>query len=125
VFEVGIRSRFSAAHHLRNYPGCCAVPHGHNWDVEVYLRGGLLNNLGMLMDFRQIKTAVLEMLGELDHKDLNTLPAFLKENPTSEALAAYIYKGLGQRLPPGGDVRVHRVSVHETPDTTATYQETD
>ncbi len=88
------------------------------------MRGEVLNGLGMLMDFRQIKTMVQEVVAELDHHDLNILPAFQEQNPTSEALSFYIYHSLARKLS-GSAVRVHRVSVHETPETTATFQESE
>jgi len=38
MFDVFIRTHFSAAHYLRNYPGNCEHLHGHNWNVEVVVR---------------------------------------------------------------------------------------
>ncbi|MEI6157091.1 MAG: 6-carboxytetrahydropterin synthase, partial [Atribacterota bacterium] len=72
----------------------CANLHGHNWDVEIFVRGSRLNALGMLVDFRDIKAAIREVMKEIDHTDLNQLPAFLRENPTSENLARYLFNTL-------------------------------
>ena len=51
MYEVSIVTQFSAAHHLPGYPGACASPHGHNWEVEVFVRGPKLDRTGILADF--------------------------------------------------------------------------
>jgi len=122
MYELSVRSRFSAAHHLAGYAGSCAVHHGHNWDVEVFLRGEELNEIGLLMDFRDLKTHVREVLAQLDHTDLNTVEAFRDGHPTSERIARFLYRELGARLS-GKACTVCRVAVHETPETTASYWE--
>ena len=122
MFEIGVRSHFSAAHHLRAYPGKCAVAHGHNWDVEVFLRGERLNETGMIEDYGRIKDGFRESLAALDHSDLNASPDFIHLNPTSENIAAYLYKVLGDKLN-SDRFKVHRVCVRETPETLATYWE--
>ncbi len=83
MFDVFIKTHFSAGHHLRNYPGNCERPHGHNWNVTVTVRATKLDELGMGIDFRTVKTAVNKVMEELDHCDLNNLPAFLDQNPSS------------------------------------------
>lgn len=120
MYELSIKTHFSAAHRLVGYDGACANLHGHNWDVEVFVRGTTLNALGMLMDFRDIKAAVREVMVEVDHCDLNKLPAFLKDNPTSESLARYLFEKLGVILN-NDTCTVHKITVCETPGTTASY----
>ena len=120
MFELSVKTHFSAAHRLVGYDGCCANLHGHNWDVEIFIRGKGVNALGMLIDFKDIKTAIKEAMKEVDHCDLNQLPAFLRENPTSEHLARYLYMTLGGQL--NNEMhRVSKVTVCETPGTTASY----
>ena len=86
MFEVSIKSRFSGAHRLEGYPGKCADLHGHNWDVEVFVRGERLNETGILVDFRRLKETVADTLAGLDHSDLSRHPAFAAKNPTSVIL---------------------------------------
>jgi len=38
IFEVYIKTHFSAAHSLRGYPGDCARTHGHNWIIEAFIK---------------------------------------------------------------------------------------
>lgn len=120
MFELSIKTHFSAAHRLVGYAGPCANQHGHNWDVEVFVRGSRLNEIGMLIDFKEIKEAVNVAMNEVDHCDLNQLPAFVRENPTSENLARYLHEQLSKTLN-GVLLRVYKVTVCETPRTTASY----
>ena len=45
MYEVMIEEEFSAAHALRGYRGKCENLHGHNWKVEVYVRGEQLDGV--------------------------------------------------------------------------------
>ena len=87
IFEVYVKSHFSAAHSLRGYLGDCARIHGHNWMVEVFVKCTELDSIGIGIDFRDIRAAVREVLARLDHSDLNELPLFREENPSSENIA--------------------------------------
>lgn len=122
MYELGITTHFSAAHHLVAYPGACAVLHGHNWKIEVYVQGEELDELGMLVDFKQLKSSVAELMDELDHSDLNTHEAFRDLNPTSERIAEFLYKRL-VTASEGEPFSIARVIVHETPGSKATYWE--
>jgi len=120
VYELSVRTHFSAAHHLRGYDGKCADQHGHNWEVEVFVAGDKLNEMGILIDFRLLKDILKELLGVLDHADLNKVDAFLAKNPTSENIARFICEELSTRISDTG-CRVSRVSVRETPETASVY----
>ncbi len=122
MFEISVQSHFSAAHHLVGHPGKCAAVHGHNWEAEVFIRGEKLKPSGMLEDFAQVKDAVRDALSVLDHTDLNGLPEFSTDNPTSERIAMWLFRRLGKALN-GESYRVHRVCVKESPGTTACYWE--
>jgi 6-pyruvoyltetrahydropterin/6-carboxytetrahydropterin synthase len=120
MFEISVKGHFSAAHRLVGYDGSCARPHGHNWEVEVFVRGSEPDALGLLLDFRDVKRALADVLAELDHQDLNGLPAFVGRNPSSEHLAHHLYDALSSRLN-GPRCRVTRVAVSETPGSRASY----
>jgi 6-pyruvoyltetrahydropterin/6-carboxytetrahydropterin synthase len=122
VFEVYVKSHFSAAHSLREYKGNCARVHGHNWMVEVFVRCAELDELGIGIDFRDIKAAVKEVLVGLDHCDLNDLPEFAEKNPTSENIARFLYRELSKRLDTH-NIHVSKVKVSETPGAGAFYWE--
>ena len=123
MFEVSVTGHFSAAHHLRDYPGKCGSDHGHNWEVGVFVQGQDAVNNGMLIDFRILKKSLDGVLDEIDHSDLNDHDSFKGQNPTSENIAAFLYGRLSGELN-CEDYEVHRVTVHETPSTTATFWKT-
>ena len=120
MFELNIRTHFSAAHHLVGYPGSCAAMHGHNWGIEVFVRGRELDPTGMLVDFRVLKTSVRELLKEVDHTDLNQSAEFKTANPTSENIARFLFDRLSTALD-CPQYRVAKVTVCETPDSTSSY----
>ena len=122
VFEVYVKTHFSAAHSLEGYPGDCQRVHGHNWIVEAYVTCQELDQIGIGIDFRDIKQAVKDVLEGLDHFNLNELPAFEDVNPTSENIAKFLYKELGKKL--NSDiVKVSKIKVCETPGAGALYWE--
>jgi 6-pyruvoyltetrahydropterin/6-carboxytetrahydropterin synthase len=122
MFEVYVKTHFSSAHRLRGYPGDCARVHGHNWIVEVSVRTSELNELGIAIDFRDVRSAVKDVLSRMDHCDLNELPAFENVNPTSENIARFLYKELSKALNTEM-VKISRVKVCETPGAGAFYWE--
>ena len=67
-FEVMIERNFSSAHQLRGYKGKCENLHGHNYKIEIYARGRELDNVGLLVDFVELKAAADEVVLYLDHR---------------------------------------------------------
>lgn len=120
MYEVKIISDFAAAHNLRNFRGQCEHLHGHNWKVEVILRGRKLDECEMVIDFGEVKRATRELLGGLDHTYLNDLPYFQTHNPSSENIARYLYENLVRQFN-DEDRWVYSVSAWESKDACATY----
>ena len=123
MYELKIVSQFAAAHQLREHQGGCENLHGHNWKIEVFVKGEKLGKDGLLIDFRIIKNATKEVLEELDHTFLNELDNFKEQNPSSENIARYIFESLGRRIK-DENVKVSRVSAWESDSACATYEET-
>lgn len=75
----------SASHHLTlSYPSKCTRLHGHNWKVTVFCKSKELNADGMVVDFTEVKSKVMDLL---DHQNLNDILPF---NPTAENIAHWI-----------------------------------
>ncbi|MGB7922440.1 MAG: 6-carboxytetrahydropterin synthase QueD [Pyrinomonadaceae bacterium] len=122
MFEVMIERNFSSAHQLRGYKGKCENLHGHNYKIEIYARGRELDNIGLLVDFGELKAAADEVTQYLDHRNINELAPFdEKLNPSAENLARYILERVASRV---GDrrVEVYKVRCFETPTSVATYE---
>ena len=122
MYEIMIETGFSASHLVRGYPGDCAQPHGHNWKVRVYIRADHTNSLGMVIDFRRLKEITLELTEQLDHKPLNNLLPFAKENPTSENIARWLYRNLREKIDTA-DYYLWAVEVLETETSRVFYTE--
>lgn len=121
-FEVMIERNFSSAHQLRGYKGKCENLHGHNYKIEIFAKGEELNNIGLLIDFGDLKSAADEIVGYLDHRNLNELPPFDEElNPSAENIARYFVEYLNSRIA-DERVSVYKVRCYETPTSVATYQ---
>ena len=116
MFELMVEDTFDAAHALRGYEGSCENLHGHTWKVQVFLRGGQLNKLGLLADFKDIKARLALALKAYDHKLINDTPPFDKKNPTSENLAETLFKTLKRDLK-----SLSRITVWESATTNASY----
>ena len=61
--------------------------HGHNWKVEVEVCGNKLDNIGMVIDFKEIRNLTKSVVDQLDHQFLNDLKPFKEINPTAENAA--------------------------------------
>ena len=121
------RYRFSASHRLHspemsadenraNY-GKCNNPHGHghNYALEVTVKGEVDPRSGFVVDLKQLKeTMNHEVLDAMDHRFLNKeVPEFFTRIPTTENLAIAVWQRLETKLQ---KARLHRVRVYETPD---------
>jgi len=124
MFELKVKTRFAGAHQLTMVGEKCENLHGHNWHIEVCVKGEKLNSAGVLVDFGDIKKAVKEVVkGHLDHKFLNDLEIFENVQPTSERIAVYIAQKvqtiLDQEKTKG--IKVSKVMAWESDDACATY----
>ncbi len=114
-----VTGRFAAAHSLRNFKGRCEALHGHNWKVEITVRGQKMDQADLLMDFGDLKRLMNQALDKLDHRHLNEIPPFDQVNPSSEMIAKFLYEEISRGLPP--QVAMARVAAWESDDSRATY----
>lgn len=122
MYEVMVQAHFSAAHRLRDYKGKCENLHGHNWKVEAVVGSTRLNDIGMVVDFKEARERLNQVIRDLDHTNLNELPYFKEVNPTSENIAKYLYSKLSDLIKKEG-LKVKRVLVWETDSSCASYFE--
>ncbi len=125
MYEVTVEETFAAGHYLRNYKGKCEHPHGHNYRVRLTLAGRELDGAGLLLDFKDLKRVMKDVIDYLDHRMINDLEPFTVLNPSAENLAKYFFEQANGRLKAdtGGRVEVKRVTVWETDTSIATYYE--
>jgi 6-pyruvoyltetrahydropterin/6-carboxytetrahydropterin synthase len=97
---------FSAEANARLY-GMCHRPHGHNYGLEVTLRGRPDPLTGMAVDLGRVDEVVTrEVLDRVDHQTLEGVGALAGVITTGESLARAFWRILGDALPSGTLVRI-------------------
>ena len=122
MYELTVEVGFSAAHQLRGYKGNCEHIHGHNWRVQISVVADRLNEIDIVMDFRDLKRVAREVVAPLDHVFLNEVFPFTEKNPSSENIAKWIFDSLKKKIS-DGVVRVAAVTVWESDSASASYYE--
>ncbi|MGA1870385.1 MAG: 6-carboxytetrahydropterin synthase QueD [bacterium] len=122
MYQLVVKDKFAAAHQLRHYEGKCENLHGHNFQVHLMVEAERVNSTGMAIDFKILKAVLHEILNELDHHFLNEHSAFIKENPSSENLARYIFHKAQEKIN-NEEVKVGWVRVYESDEAYAQFFE--
>ena len=126
------KAEFSASHHYHNPEfsaeenqrifGKCNNPngHGHNYTLEVTVKGEVDRKTGFVVDLKQLKDVMnREVIEALDHRYLNKeVPEFKDQIPTTENIAIAAWKRLEKKL---NVAKLHRVRVYETPELWADF----
>ncbi|XP_071372955.1 6-pyruvoyl tetrahydrobiopterin synthase [Centroberyx affinis] len=124
---------FSASHRLHSLHlsdednkrvfGKCNNPngHGHNYKVEVTVRGKIDRHTGMVMNLTDLKKCIEDVImTPLDHKNLDKdVPYFADVVSTTENVAVYIWDNMAKALPPG---LLHEVKIYETDKNVVVYR---
>jgi 6-pyruvoyltetrahydropterin/6-carboxytetrahydropterin synthase len=120
MYQLTVRDHFDAAHTLRGYPGECHRLHGHTWDVEVTVAGDVLDEIGIVYDFKRLKDDLHAVLVDYDHVFLDEVAPFDEMNPTAENLARVICERLSATVVEV--VSVVEVAVWESPVAKLVYR---
>ena len=101
----------------RSVFGKCAnrQGHGHNYTLEVTVKGETDPVSGFVVDLKQLKDIMeREVVSVYDHRHLNyEVPEFQHLQPTTENIALAIWQRLDGKVP---NATLHRVRVYEAPD---------
>jgi 6-pyruvoyltetrahydropterin/6-carboxytetrahydropterin synthase len=124
--RVTRRVHFSAAHRLHNPAlsdeenariyGPCNHPnwHGHNYEMDVTVEGEPDPRTGYLVDLGELRDVAEEVIGQMDHRNLNLdVPWLQGVIPSTENLVVAIWNQLAPRLA--------RIVLWETPRNYAEY----
>ena len=95
------RAEWSDAENRRVF-GNLTVPHGHNYILEVTIKGLVDAQTGMVMDLAELKRVVSDaVIQRFDHTDLNTDPLFSPGTiPTTENIVRAAWDLLQPKLGP-------------------------
>lgn len=130
------RTHFNAAHRLHNPArsdewnratfGPCNNPnyHGHNYEVEICVRGPIDPDTGYVVDVGDLGRLFDEHVHALlDHRNLNLDVAWFATNlPSAENIARYIWELLAPLIPAG---QLDCVRLWETPRNYVEYRGTE
>ena len=126
---------FSAAHRLHNLKlsdkenknifGECNNPngHGHNYVLEVTVRGNVPDKTGMVIDLKDLKIIITENIVEkVDHKYLNKDVDFMSAIiPTAENLVIQFWKILKKALLEN-NTELYELKLYETENNIVVYR---
>jgi 6-pyruvoyltetrahydropterin/6-carboxytetrahydropterin synthase len=132
---LSIRTHFAAAHRLARvelsqaeneaiYGKCARVHgHGHNYLLEITVRGTIQDRSGMVCDLAALQQLVQERVVEpFDHTFLNKdIAHFASCVPTAENIALHIADLLSLPIAALG-VRLHKVRLQESPNRSACFR---
>jgi len=136
MYQIRKKFKFEAAHMLTNaYSKECMNVHGHSYIVEIFLRKEILNNEGMIFDFKKLKEIVKSVIDSWDHaliiesviynevpkeqlKNLGKIVCF-PCNPTAENMAGILYNEVKRQI----GSTLYKVRIHETETGYAEYWE--
>ena len=122
MYTLTIEETFASAHQLRGYKGKCENMHGHTWKAELSVSGDELNDIGLLIDFQDIKAILREITSLLDHSNINEIPPFDTINPSSENLAKFFYEEAEKRLKiKAPQIKICSATVWESATSRCTY----
>ncbi|MEM8503100.1 MAG: 6-carboxytetrahydropterin synthase [Cyanobacteria bacterium P01_D01_bin.1] len=127
-----VSDHFSAAHRLalsqlseaenRQIYGKCASPngHGHNYQLEVTVKGEINDRTGMIVDLVDLKSAIAHhVIERFDHTFLNKdIPYFADVVPTAENIVLHICHLLRQPVADIG-ATLHKVKLIESQNNSA------
>lgn len=129
---VTARLTFSAAHRLHNpnrdaewnrrtYDKCDNPGgHGHNYALEVSVKGRIDPETGMVIDLKTLKNIMRErVIDRVDHRNLNADVDFLRDViPTAENLARAFWSELAGAISNG---ELHEIVLQETERNSVRY----
>jgi 6-pyruvoyltetrahydropterin/6-carboxytetrahydropterin synthase len=133
---VTARLTFSAAHRLNNperdaewnrqtYDKCDNPGgHGHNYAIEVSVKGKIDPETGMVIDLKRLKDLMRErVVDRVDHTNLNTDVDFLRGViPTAENLARAFWQQLAPAITQG---ELYEIVLQETERNSVSYRGED
>ncbi|KAG0245616.1 6-pyruvoyltetrahydropterin synthase [Mortierella sp. GBAus27b] len=127
---------FSAAHRLNSVKlspeenlalfGKCnhASGHGHNYKVEVTIKGQIDPQSGMVINITDLKkTLQTAVMDPCDHRNLDVDVPFFHLNPsTTENLAVFLWDNIKLHLPKSNTYELYEIKLYETDKNVVTYR---
>lgn len=139
-----IKKKFDASHFIDGHQGGCANLHGHTYHAELHFAfiSRELDEMNMLIDFKDLDKLISSVIDKYDHAFLNELypygvksgetdPSCIQDmckvffNPTAEFMAEVLYKEINELLIEKLDLMhnpLKKIVIWETDKYAATYE---
>lgn len=138
MITVTKQMRTETAHRLMGYDGRCSHLHGHSYLWEVTATASDLSDNGMIVDFKDLKRAMMAVIDPLDHAlvlhrsdpllGLGIDPSKLfratngkeprlwiwNQNPTAENMASWAAQAIQEAIDPDNHILITQLRVWET-----------
>ena len=111
MFTVGIETQFKAWHSIPLSDGTKEPEHEHFWAVEVEVSNDTLEDGGVVINFAQLKSRLMDVTSTLSDSVLNEMDYFKNKCPSAENVAVYIFDRLEPLL--SANARLKSVKVSE------------
>lgn len=126
-----------AGHRVVNQGGFCESLHGHEYKFEFFCSSADLNDIGMVLDFGEIKKRLCQWLEDnWDHRfivwdedpwrerlaEIDPRVVWVPFNPTAENIAQYMVLDIGPKVLAGTGVVLSACRVHETSKCAAFFE---
>ena len=129
MYTVTVRDHVMIAHSFKgDVFGPAQRLHGATYVVDVDFRRPSLDADGIVVDIGRAGDTLKRVLGELNFRNLDEVPAFKGKNTTTEFLARVVFDALvsairaGELGPGAGAVEQMRVTLHESHVASASYE---
>ena len=121
MYSITVREHIMIAHSLRgDVFGPAQKLHGATYVVDVEFRRSSLDADGIVVDIGRATTALKDVLGGLNYRNLDDDPDLQGQNTTTEFLARLIFDRLSAAISRGDlgsgarDIESIRVTLHES-----------
>ena len=129
MFSVTVRDHIMIAHSFKGEVfGPAQRLHGATFVVDVELRRPALDADGIVVDIGRAGETLRRVLGELNYRNLDEVPAFAGRNTTTEVLSQFIFDAFvaaihsGQLGAGAGAIEQIKVTLHESHVASASYE---
>ena len=121
MYELGLKRRFIARHHLPGGPPGEREPHSHDYCVEARVGGERVDERGYVFDIVELRHTLDSLLGKYQDQYLNNLPDLKGLNPSIENLARVICERLCEKINPANAIFLE-IRLWESDEAWASYR---
>lgn len=129
MFCVGVRDHVMIAHSFKGELfGPAQRLHGATYVVDVELRREGLDPSGVVVDIGRACDTLRAILGAINYRNLDEVPALAGQNTTTEIVARHVFEQMAQaaragQLGPGSaELASIKVTLHESHIAWASYE---